>query len=476
MNSSSFSVVRLARATTLAAVIFVSASIAAAQDPGQKKAHSVAEKTSEAFQKLKPLQDAQNWNGMLAVLEGVQYVPGSYDEAVVLDMKAKIYGMTNQLSKALEPWERVVQLSDQHGYFDQKQVIEIVFYLAQLYGQEGATTKDPVKQEQAFSKALMYFKRYLENTPRPTPESLMTYASVLYYKAIGDSDNIDQGLLQQARGIIERGLSSSITPKDGFYQLLMAIQQQTGDLEGSADILELLLKRTPDKKDFWQALMATYLQLSEQTKKNPTLSREYLIRAIVTYERAQALGFLETPKDNMNLVSLYLMANQFTKGTELLYSGMKSGKIESEPNNWRLLGRYYLEANLNTRAIAVLEEAAALFPKNGEIEVQLAQIHLQMENTRKALEHAKKAIAKGNFESTKPYNVHYMIAYTAYDLGELDESAKAIEVAEKLPEAKDDNQLPKLKGVVLEALNEREAAKEAKEGKQGAAKKTASAR
>lgn len=464
MSHHSLSLLRRARAASLAAAIVLSASVSFAQQP-EKKPHSVGEKTQEAFGKLKPLQEAQNYNGMLQLLDSIQVQPGSYDEALILDMKAKIYGMTNQLSKALPPWERVVQLSDQHGYFDKKAVTDIVFYLAQLYAQEGATTKDPAQQQQHFTKAVNYFRRYFDATPKPTPESLMGYASTLYYRAVANPNNIDQNLIKEARSIVERGLTSSIKPKEGFYQLLLTLQQQQNDMAGSAEVLELLLKQQPNKKDYWQTLMAIYLQLSEKAKDDPTLSREYLTRAIVTFERAQALGFLNTPKDNLNLVSLYLMANQFTKGTELLYNGMKGGKIESEPNNWRLLGRYYLEANLNQQAINVLKEAAKLFPKNGEIELQTAQIYLQMEKTKEAHEHAKIAAQKGNFEATKPYSVHYLIAYTAYELGNLEDASKAIAECEKFPEAAKDPQLPKLKGVVTDALNERAAAAESKNKK-----------
>src|SRR5690606_16410707 len=147
-----------------------------------------------------------------------------------------------------------------------------------------------------------------------------------------------------------------------------ALQQQQNDLTGSAEILELLLAQNPKKKDQWQMLMAIYLQLNEKFREtDPALAREYLVRSIVTVERAQALGFQDTPKDNMNLVSLYLLANQFTKGTELLYNGMKKGTIESEPHNWRVLGRYYQEANMNKQAVAVLKEATELFPKNSEL-------------------------------------------------------------------------------------------------------------
>jgi tetratricopeptide (TPR) repeat protein len=464
------------RRAVLAAVLAACVSFSAAlgQAPGEKKGHSVSEKTQEAFGKLKPLQDAQNYNGMLALLDGIPVTPNSYDEALILDMKAKIYGMTNQLSKAIAPWERAVQLSDQFNYFPEKQVLDIVFFLGQLYAQEATTSKDPKVSQPAFTKALTYFKRYLDKTPKPTPEAVSTYAMILYYKSVADPNNVDQKLLQEARTVVEKALTTAIKPKESFYQLLLALQQQQNDLAGSAELLELLLKQNPDKKDQWQMLMGLYLQLSERTKeKDPNLSREYLVRAIVTAERAQAKGFINTPKDNMNLVSLYLLANQFTKGTELLYNGMKKGTIESEPHNWRILGRYYQEANLNTQAISVLQEATKLFPKNGELEVQIAQIYLQIEKTREAFQHAKTAVAKGNFEGTKPYGVHYLIAYTAYELGEIEESSKAIEAAEKFEESKKDPQFARLKEVVKEVLTERELKKQPADT---GSKKTASAR
>ncbi len=429
----------------------------------QKSSHSIGEKTSEAFQKLRPLQETQNFNGMLAVLDAVQTKPGSYDEALILDMKAKIYGMTNQLSKAIAPWERALELSDQHAYFNERQTLETVSLLAQLYAQEGSVSKVPAQQQVYFGKSIKYFKRFFEKTKNPTPEMMMAYASMLYYKAIGDANNPDVALLTESRKIVEQGLMSSVKPKKEFYQLLLTLMQQQNDMVGSAEYLELLLKQDPSKKDFWQLLMASYLQISDKASKtDPTASRDYLVRAIVTCERAQALGFMKTPKDTMNLVSLYLMAGQFTKGTEILYNGMKSGAIDSEPNNWRVLGRYYQEATLNARAIEVLKEAAGLFPKSGEIEMQIAQLYIQMENNREGLKHAKIAVKKGSLEATKPFNAYYLIAYTAYDLGEIDEAHEAVIAASKYPEAEKDAQFPRLKGVILEAIAERQAKKEEK--------------
>jgi tetratricopeptide (TPR) repeat protein len=428
----------------------------------KKKEFEFGEKVREAFAKIKPLQDAQDWNGMLKLLESIPVTPGSYDEAYVLNMKAKLYGQLGQFAKALGPWERAVQLSDEHGYFPEKEVTDIVYYLGQLYAQEASTIKDPKLQQESFAKAVTYFKRYMEKMPKPTPEAISTYASILYYKAVADQNNPDQAALKEARALVERGLTMSIKPREIFYSLLLALQQQQNDFVGVADTLELLLKQNPQKKDSWMTLMAIYLQLAEKAK-DPAVGREYRVRAILTMERAQALGFANTPKDNMNLVSLYLQSNQFTKGTELLYNGMKKGTIESEPLNWRLLGRFYQEANMNEQAIAVLQEATKLFPKNGELEVQIAQIHIQMEKTKEAFQHAKTAIAKGNFEGTKPYGVYYLLAYTAYDLGDMDEAAKAIAEAEKFDESKKDPQFSRLKDVVTEAIAERDAKKKEKE-------------
>ena len=451
---------RYARGGGVATILALSAAVGFAQgQPGGtgKKEHQPGEKTSEALGKLKPLQDAQDWDGMIRLLESIPNVqPGSYDQAIILNMKAKLLIQKNQLKQAIEPWEQLITISENTGYISEKEMTDIIFFLAQLHAQEGTTSKVPAEQQRHFDKALGHFKKWLAKTPKPKPEELMTYASILYYKGAADPNKPDLALMKEARTIVEQGLLSSIKPREGFYQLLLTLQQQQNDLAGSAEILELLLKQSPNKKDYWQLLMASYLQLSERNKdKDPTLAREYLIRAIVTCERAQALGHLNDPKNNMNLVSLYLMANQFSKGTELLYTGMKSGKIESEPNNWRVLGRYFLEADKPERAIEVLKESAKLFPKNGEIEVQIAQIFIQLEKNREALAHAKEAIKKGGFEATKPFSVYYLVAYTAYDLGLIDEAHKAALEADKLPEAAKDPQFPRLKNVINEAIAER---------------------
>ncbi|MBI5771986.1 MAG: sigma-70 family RNA polymerase sigma factor [Verrucomicrobia bacterium] len=106
----------------------------------------LSEKTSAAFGKLKPLQAAKDWSGMLVFLDGLipQVEPTSYDMAQILDMKAKLYLALEQYSKAIEPWEKALQLSDQFKYFDDKDACDKVYYLAQLrYQCDGLTAEAP---------------------------------------------------------------------------------------------------------------------------------------------------------------------------------------------------------------------------------------------------------------------------------------------------------------------------------------------
>ena len=72
--------------------------------------------------------------------------PTSYDMALILDMKAKLYVMQGQNSKAIEPFEKALQLSDQYKYFEPKAARDIANILAQLRFQAGLTKQLPPGQ------------------------------------------------------------------------------------------------------------------------------------------------------------------------------------------------------------------------------------------------------------------------------------------------------------------------------------------
>ena len=419
------------------------------------------EKVSEALQqKMKPLLDAKNWDGAMAVIDSVLVGldPNGYDTAFLSDIKAKIFLQKNDYASAIAPMETTLRLADANkNFFDKKTILDVVYFLAQIYYQEGTSSKDPTVQKNYFNKSSGYIKRWLQTTPKKNQEASLFYASILYNQAVVNPDKVDFDLIKRVQTEVQEGLLTSLKPKEGFYVLLLASLQQIGDLAGSAEVLEQMVKVKPDNKTYWLQLLATYLNLGGGTEKDEQKSRESFARAINTMERAQALGLMQTPKDNYNLVTMYYNAGQFGKATDLLYSGLKSGAIESDLKNWQLLAYSYQQIGRDTQAIAVLKEAGTAFP-TGQIEFQIGQIYSQMENrTAEAYSYYSKAVAKGGLE--KPHSAYMFLAYTAFELEKFDEALAAINKTIASADGQKDAQAPRLKQAIEDAVKEREAMK-----------------
>lgn len=475
-------IVRCFACLGLVAALLAAVPLASAQDDqGADKSQQfqLSEKVSEALQKLKGLQDTKNFAGMLDLVNGqlANVKPESYDAAYLLDLKAKIYLQLDQYNNAIGPWQRVLELSAKYGYKDARDQLDITKYLAQLLFSEATNVKDSAtnpaareRQQQLVSQAASYLKSYLQKTPKPDSDVEMLYAQILFYQATADSAHVNQPLLAEARSVVEKGMLGAIHPKEGYYLLLLAILQQQNDYIHSAEVMELLLKQFPQKKDVWPMLFGTYVNLAGSVKSEGSeetinsQQREYYIRAINTLEKAQSLGFMNTPRDNYNLFTLYLNAGEINMATDLLYKGMKSGKIESTEANWRVLGAYYQQANKDLQAISVLKEATKLFPKDGSLEFMIGQIYQGLDRIKEARDAYARAVAKGNL-GEKPHQAWLFLAYTSLELEDYDGALKAIDHAATMPDGAKDPQVKSVKQGIEMTIQERENAKEAEKNK-----------
>ncbi|MDB6126203.1 MAG: hypothetical protein JWM35_99 [Verrucomicrobia bacterium] len=443
------------RSALFLAVSLLAASLGRAAEPAQLQEH-----TSEELNKLTPLTTAKNWDGALSFLNNLQATvgPTTFDYAIIADIKSKIYMQKGDYPKAIEPMETAVRLGDSYGYFEERDLAEKVYYLVQLYYQEATSTKSPALQQQYFSKAAGYIKRWINSrtgkasNDSQKQEAALLYASILYNQAIVDPTKINIGLLKEAQVEIENGLLSSVRPKETFYVLLLASLQQENNYVRASETLEILVRQYPTKKDYWAQLVATYLNLA--LDKDEQKSREYNIRAILASERAQALGFMKTPKDNFNLVGIYINLGQYGRATELLYAGLKKGTIESTQKNWEYLAYSYQQVDKPYQAIDVLKEASALFPKAGQLDYQIAQIYYSLDKSEDAYKALNAAVEKGHLE--KPSAVYNFLAYIGFELRKYDEALAAADKAISFSDSAKDTQLPRLKQAIEEAIKERE--------------------
>ena len=448
---------RRLRTLGFASLLVFSSPYILAQDSGSTP--QLTEKTSQELQKLQPLLDAKNWDGAIALLNALRAIvpPNSYDTAMITDILGKIYLQKNEYGKSIEPLEASLRISDANNFFDVPKRLETVYFLAQVYYQQAAETKNPAEAQQSFAKALTYLQRWMKETPKVTDDALSFYANLLYNRAVANPDKIDHALLEEAKKQCIAGLHLSARPKDQFYILLLACLQQESNLVESAKILEILVSHTPTNKTYWQQLASTYLNLG--TDKNPQRALEYNLRAIVTIERAQALGIMTTPKDNYNLVGVYFNIGQFGKATELLEKGLREGSIENDQKNWELLAYSLQQIHKEFAAIDALKEAAKRFPQAGQLDFQIAQICYSLNNTEEAYRYLQSATTKGHLE--RPGSAYGFMAYLAFDLKRLDEALTAVNKAIEMPDAKSDTQLPQLRGAIQDAINARNAEKAA---------------
>lgn len=416
-------------------------------------AKEFSEAVSKELPKMREFFDAQNFDGALVLINGLlaNAAPESYDLAWLSQTKAQILLQKGQFAEAIPPLEQMIQLSDKYGFFEKTQTTEYVFYLAQLYFQEASSSANGTLAQRKVKadKTGQYILRWLKEGNTANVDNYVTACSILYNVAVFDGDNPNKEVLQQALNYADNGLYLSPQPKDALYLLKLAIMTQQGNLKGATEILELMLAKDPTNKTYWPQLAASYLGLAGETKV-PQEQFDLNLRAILTIERAQKQGVMTTPRDNFNLVGLYINMQKFDQAIDLLEKGLRDGGIENTQQNWEFLASSYQQVNKDAKAIETLKEAAKVFPEAGSLDYQIANIYYSMDKVADAFNHAEIALKKGNLPRLG--QVRMFAGFLAYELKEFEKGEAILEAAVKEdPNAKDAQRLLRaIKDIIAE--------------------------
>jgi len=435
------------RSLAAVAVAFALAGLSASAQQGTpQRDYAPSEALSEFLSTTyKTNIEAKNYDAVLAAVEvqmGKVQDKTSFDMALLLQTKAQTLLQKSAFSEAIAPLEQALALSDAKTptYFDERVSQEFLYFLSQLYFQEAANSKNPAATASFYEKSETYVTRWLKNTKKDNPDVNLFYASLLYNRATANPDHPDEAKLKKALDVVEKGLRMSARPKDNLYVLKLVCLQQLNRNEEATELLELLVKQKPDNRNYWTQLAALYLNQQKD------------IRAILTFERAQANGFMNAPKDNFNLIGIHFNIGQYERAAELLEKGLAEGLIENEEKNWELLAYSYQQLNRDFKAIDTLKRATKVFPKSGQLEYLIAQAYYQLEKNEEALPHLQASIAKGG--GNQPHRVYLFLAFIAYELKKFDVALDAAERAIKTPEGKAEGE--RMKQAIQDILRERE--------------------
>ena len=388
---------------------------------------------------LRALTDAKNFPAALALLEPLLAAApaDSYDLAVLSQIKAQIIlNQNGPAAAAIAPLETALRLGDTRGFLDARQTREVLYLLAQLDYEQAAASSLAAAQHAGFTRAATAIRRWLGLTPAPTEDALLLAASIFYNEATSAGDPPDAALLRDVIATAQNALTLSAAPGETGYSLLLAADQQLGETRPAADLLELLVQRHPDNRDYWQQLQAAYLTLAAGTI-DPRESQRCSLRALLTLERAQSRGLLKSPADNFTLAGLTFNLHQPDRALTLLESGLRDGTIPADHRAWELLVDAAQQSHQEDRAIAALQAAATRQPADAHIEYALGRLCYALDRPAAAREHLQAAVATAGLD--RPGQARLLLAYLNYELHQPADAARWLEEAARFPDAPADD-------------------------------------
>jgi len=431
--------------------------VAAEKEPPKKE---ISDEMSSELSKMKEKVDAKDYAAAVKILDGVLAKAGheTYDTALASQLKVQILLMDGKYEEAVPALLTAHDLGEKYGFYEKKTLLDQLYLLCQIHYQIASEAKQPERQDEYYTKAYGYIRRWLDTNPKPTVEGQLFAASILYGHGTLIQGKPNLPLLRQARDEAMQGMYLGLKTPDQLYVLLLASLQQLADHRGEIDVLEELTRRQPSNALYWQQLAGSYLAMANEATEDREI-RHYQLCTILTIQRAQANKLMNTPKDCLNLIGMYFNLDQFAKASELLADGIKAGKIDNSRANWELLSLAYQQGGHEDLAIKSLSQAADLFPTEGQLDLSIAQMHYGAGRNADALVHLERAVTKGNLK--KPGAAYLFLGFTAYELQKFDDAAKWADVALQQTDVKPDD-AKRLKRAALDALKERQALKNSK--------------
>ena len=316
----------------------------------------------ENLQKIELLITDKAYKEALTQLGGLTETlkKGTYEEAVVLRLKASIYIQNEQYPKAIKLLLQCKQLD----VLPDNQEQQLLINLGQLYLAEGQ-----------YQKAIDLIEVWLKENPNPSPG----------INALTGSAYAQLKQYAKALGYITKAVNASKEPVEGWLQLKLALHYQLQQYPQAAQLLEQLVHLYPDKKVYWTQLSGVYIQLKDYKK---ALSVKHL-----AYQR----GLITKSKEIVNIAHLFLFNKAPFKAAKLLEQALTKKEVKHTSKNWELLANAWTLAQESKKTIAALQIASKL-ADTGKLYKQLGHSYVEREQWKQAVGALTKALKKGGIK------------------------------------------------------------------------------
>jgi len=312
-----------------------------------------------------------------------------YEKAVLLRSLSSVYAAQKNYTKAISQLKSSLNLKALPYSATQKaQFILGQYYLA--------------NQQQ--DKALVILEKWLTKNSNPKPKAAMLLANLF-------SQNKQYS---QALPLVKKAIAATAKPPQAWIELQLALSYKTKDYSAAIAVLEKLLKQQPDNKHHWQQLSDAYFNAKNYTQ---AASIQYL-----SYQR----GFLETEKERLELIKLFLQAGIPQKAAAILQQEFKQKTLPENVKNLELLADAWLQAKEDNQAQPILESALKIKPKASLYE-KLAQIYSRQKLWQQAQTAFTQALELGDFQQQG--HSQLLLGMSYYHLKNTPQAEQAFEAA-----------------------------------------------
>jgi tetratricopeptide (TPR) repeat protein len=349
----------------------------------------LSEKLYQPLQEIQKLMDENKYpEARTKLAELLTRDLSNYEKAVLNQTLGYIYNAMEQYSEALDAFVTSLEF----GALPNDVTLNLTYIIAQLYAQQG-----DLKQSRD------YLETWLNNTPTPGIDAHI-FAATVYYQLEEYADMVPH--LKQALRISE-------DPENYWYEMLFVAYYELEQYENAGNTLVNMIKRFPEKSDYWLYLANTYLQADNNKK------------AIAVYELADKKNLL-TEIEIKQLVNLYLVEDIPHKAALFLEEKLGKNIIPRSRENLDLLANSWIRSNEDDKALQVLNDIAQM-SGDPDVYLRIGQIYFKQHRWEKA----QAALEEANNidDNNKNARANLLLGIAAYHNDQVAISNKALNKA-----------------------------------------------
>ncbi len=242
---------------------------------------------------------------------------------------------------------------------------------------------------------------------KPSNEALIALASAYF----------EQKRYREALPLVQRAIKG-VTGREidpSWRRVYAAVLLANGQEREALPQLEQLLKKDPSQREDWMRLVSIYMKTGNRT------------RAAVALELAGRLGFLKTPEERLQLVTLTAQLGAPFQAASTLQAMMEKREVPSNGENWKLLTSLWLNARESSLALKAIDEAIRLAP-SAALYQQRAQLYMDREEYAEAAQALDAAIERG----AKDGNTFMALGMARYQQANVEAAMQAFSQAQAL--------------------------------------------